>query len=164
MCSRGLIVVQDLYECHLTRYRPESSRCRASNSPSLRTRSSSPSARKSSTYQVRPAITSLHICCLRRTKQQNSVWRPIENPVQDYPLAVCDPSSVPDDDLVECDHVRRKFKGATMYAYYNEAHKWYYLGQQRPDEILLLKIFDSDSNVKATSKRCYTFSQHLMSF
>jgi hypothetical protein len=60
---------------------------------------------------------------------------------------------MPDEDLVECDHVRKKFKGANYYSYYNAAHKWYYLGEQRPDEVMLLKMFDSDGNVKAKSKK-----------
>lgn len=72
--------------------------------------------------------------------------------VEDYPLAFCDPCSIPDQDLVECDHVRRKFKGATLYAYYNEAHRWNYLGNHSPDEVLLLKMFDSDPSIKAKRK------------
>ncbi|KAH8881848.1 methyltransferase CmcJ [Thozetella sp. PMI_491] len=81
-----------------------------------------------------------------------NVWRPIENIVQDYPLAYCDPISVPETDLIECDHVRRSFTGANLYAHFNPGHQWYYLSEQRPDEVLLLKMFDSDENVKAT--RC----------
>ena len=78
-----------------------------------------------------------------------NVWRPIDCVVEDYPLAFCDPSSVPTQDVVECDHVRRKFKGANMYLHFNPQHKWYYLGQQREDEVLFLKMFDSDPSVKA---------------
>jgi len=78
-----------------------------------------------------------------------NIWRPIDNVVEDYPLAFCDPSSVPSCDLVECDHVRRKFKGANMYMHFNPQHKWYYLGQQRPEEVLFLKMFDSDPAAKA---------------
>ncbi|KAL2211720.1 methyltransferase CmcJ [Sarocladium strictum] len=78
-----------------------------------------------------------------------NVWRPIEHAVEDYPLAFCDPCSVPDRDLVECDHIRRKFKGATLYAHFNEAHRWNYLGNHSPDEVLLLKMFDSDASVPA---------------
>jgi hypothetical protein len=86
------------------------------------------------------------------TNQLGSVWRPIENIVEDYPLAFCDANSVSDEDLVECDHVRRKFKGANFYAHFNPGHKWYYLGEQRPEEVLLLKMFDSDSSGKAKSE------------
>ncbi|TQN67705.1 Aspirochlorine biosynthesis protein N [Colletotrichum shisoi] len=79
-------------------------------------------------------------CC------KEGVWRPIENPVQDYPLACCDSTSVLDEDLVECDHVRRRFKGSNLYTHHREGHKWFYLGEQRPDEVLLIKMFDSDSS------------------
>lgn len=78
-----------------------------------------------------------------------NIWRPIDNVVEDYPLAFCDPSSVPPRDLVECDHVRRRFKSANMYMHFNPDHKWHYLGQQRPEEVLFLKMFDSDPTVKA---------------
>lgn len=36
-----------------------------------------------------------------------------------------------------------------MYPIYNENVKWYYLSDQKPDEVLLFKIFDSDENVPA---------------
>jgi hypothetical protein len=81
-----------------------------------------------------------------------NVWRPLSDPVEDYPLAVCDPSSVPAQDYAECDHVRRKFKGANMYLHFSPQHKWYYLGQQRPEEVLFMKMFDSDPSVKAQGK------------
>lgn len=55
-------------------------------------------------------------------------------------------------DLTECDHVRRKFKGANLYAHHNDAHRWYYMGNHHPDEVLLMKMFDSDTSVNATSE------------
>jgi len=80
-----------------------------------------------------------------------NLWRPLRGPVQDYPLAVCDGSTICEDDLVECDQVRRKFFGATNYAHYNEEQKWYFLSNQQPDEAFLFKIFDSSSDVNASS-------------
>ncbi|KAK3320222.1 hypothetical protein B0T19DRAFT_488379 [Cercophora scortea] len=75
-----------------------------------------------------------------------NVWRPLnEGSVQDFPLALCDGSSILEEDLVECDHIRRKFFGATMYAAYRSTQRWYYLSKQRQDEITLIKIFDSRS-------------------
>lgn len=79
-----------------------------------------------------------------------NVWRPIENTVEDYPLAFCDPRSVRDGDLVECDHIRRQYKGANMYMHHSPGQQWYYLGRQKPEETLLLKMFDSDPTVPAT--------------
>ncbi len=46
----------------------------------------------------------------------------------------------------------RKFKGANMYLHFSPDHEWYYLGQQRPDAVLLMKMFDSESSIKAKGK------------
>ena len=94
----------------------------------------------------------LQITLSIHTKPRDSVWHPLEHIVQDSPLAFCDPASVSDEDLVECDHIRRKYKGAHLYSYFNNAHDWRYLGQQRPEEVLLLKMFDPDTSVAARSK------------
>ncbi|KAH9224645.1 hypothetical protein DL95DRAFT_452396 [Leptodontidium sp. 2 PMI_412] len=72
-----------------------------------------------------------------------NVWKPLKNPVEDYPLAVCDSSSMALDDLIESDLIRKRFTGATLYAHYNSNQKWYYLSRQRPDEALIMKVFDS---------------------
>ncbi|KAH7333288.1 methyltransferase CmcJ [Rhexocercosporidium sp. MPI-PUGE-AT-0058] len=74
------------------------------------------------------------------------------NPVEDCPLAVCDNSSMEPGDLVECDFVRKRFTGATLYAHFNPQQKWYYLSQQTPNEVLILKIFDSQGDIE--SKCC----------
>ncbi|KAJ8071668.1 hypothetical protein OCU04_001987 [Sclerotinia nivalis] len=81
-----------------------------------------------------------------------NAWKPLVDPVEDWPLAICDDSSVRNEDLVECDQARRRFRGATMYAHDSPDHRWYYLSEQRPQEMLLMKIFDSAAHVKAT--RC----------
>ncbi|PVH88887.1 methyltransferase CmcJ [Cadophora sp. DSE1049] len=81
-----------------------------------------------------------------------NVWKPLENPVEDFPLAVCDSRTMDLDDLVECDHIRKKFTGATLYIHFNPGQKWYYLSQQKPNEALMLKIFDSQEGIEG--KRC----------
>ncbi|KAI0406995.1 methyltransferase CmcJ [Xylaria palmicola] len=78
-----------------------------------------------------------------------NVWRPFEHEVEDQPLAYCSAPTLSQADLVECDHVRRQYKGATLYPYFNPEQKWYYLGHQSPDDVTLLKIFDSSEDVKA---------------
>ena len=101
-----------------------------------------------------------------------NVWRPIENPATDFPLAVVDwrsttptdfipvdlmypkrPDSVMDDD----DRGKEKLpdestwfsaegyeaKGETLGVAANEQHKFYYMKDMTPDEVMLLKCFDS---------------------
>lgn len=77
-----------------------------------------------------------------------SVWRPL-SPVTSWPLALCDARSVAPNDLVKTDIIRKRFVGETCFATYNSRHEWYYISGQRPDEVAMLKIFDSDADVRA---------------
>jgi len=74
-----------------------------------------------------------------------NVWRPIANPVAHEPLALADYRSVdPENDLVS---VRIILPDREIYIFnlkHNPGHKWYYLSDQTPDEVILLKSFDSD--------------------
>ena len=67
-------------------------------------------------------------------------------------MAVCDGSTVDQADLVRTDYVRRDDVQETMYLLHNDRQKWYYLSHQTPDDVLLIKIYDSSQDVKATSK------------
>jgi hypothetical protein len=89
----------------------------------------------------------------------SSVWRPINHPVEDMPLAVCDGSTVRQGDLVETDHVRSSYIGSTMYLIDDERHRWHYVSKQTPDEVLVFKNFDSASDVAA---RCKSNTQPVM--
>ena len=39
-----------------------------------------------------------------------------------------------------------------MYLLHNDKQKWYYLSRQTPDDVLLIKIYDSSQDVKAISE------------
>jgi hypothetical protein len=78
-----------------------------------------------------------------------SVWRPIKHAVGDWPLAVCDGSTVDFDDLLAVDHVTRSYIGETYKLLYREKYRWYYLSQQKPNEVLLFKMYDSNDQVEA---------------
>lgn len=79
----------------------------------------------------------------------NSIWHPMKNVVEDWPLAVADGSNVTLDDFLETDHVRRKYKGASLNLMYRPDYRWYYLKHQSKDEAVLIKNFDSSKAVKA---------------
>ncbi|KAL1621774.1 hypothetical protein SLS54_005297 [Diplodia seriata] len=84
----------------------------------------------------------------------HSVWRPLRNPIEDWPLAVCDGSTVPEDKLLAADHVRKTYVGESLYPMFSENMRWYYLSRQTKDEVILLKTYDSSPNVRA---RCEWF-------
>ncbi|KAF8442950.1 hypothetical protein L210DRAFT_862073 [Boletus edulis BED1] len=74
-----------------------------------------------------------------------NVWRPIANTVAHKPLALADYRSIdPDNDLVPIRHIYTHREGSTFSVKYNPGHKWYYLSDQTPDEVTLIKCFDSD--------------------
>jgi len=73
------------------------------------------------------------------------VWRPLKL-VQRDPLAVLDAMTVQEGDFVSVPRVYGAGKlSSTSIMKKGDAgrHRWYYLPEQRPDEVLLLKHFDS---------------------
>jgi len=86
---------------------------------------------------------------LRGRVQIINVWRPIRGPVLDRPLAVCDARSVEPADLVPSDLVYPDRVGETYSVAFNPAHRWFYLSDMRPDEVLLLKCYDSKTDGRA---------------
>jgi hypothetical protein len=80
---------------------------------------------------------------LRRRCAIINVWRPIGGPVLTAPLAVCDARSIAADDLVPTSFVSPEKTGEVFLFKPNDAHRWFYYSRMRPDEALLIKIFDS---------------------
>lgn len=78
-----------------------------------------------------------------------NVWRPITHPVEESPLAVCDARSIASSDWVSSDLIYRDRVGETYLATYNRSHQWFYFPQMQPDEVLLIKCFDSAENSPA---------------
>ncbi|KAF2160517.1 hypothetical protein M409DRAFT_29137 [Zasmidium cellare ATCC 36951] len=87
-----------------------------------------------------------------------NVWRPIERAVLREPLAVCDARTVDEADLRPVmaflpqkgagtfDQVS-KGKGFEIWNLAkNEDHKWYYASRMIPEEVLLIKCFDSKND------------------
>lgn len=99
-----------------------------------------------------------------------NVWRPIANPATDFPLAVVDWRSTTEKDLIAVDLLYPKrdqddgddrgkevlpdpekkmstegyeAKGETYAVAASDAHKLFYMKDMTPDEVMLLKCFDS---------------------
>ncbi|KAI0373706.1 hypothetical protein BV20DRAFT_936908 [Pilatotrama ljubarskyi] len=76
-----------------------------------------------------------------------NVWRPIANPVFHKPLAVGDWRSLDEKaDLVPVRYLYPDREGATFSVRYNPAHRWWHLAQQTPEEVTLIKCFDSETD------------------
>lgn len=80
-----------------------------------------------------------------------NVWRPIVGPVQDVPLAVADAKSIAAEDFVETDihHFGEddldnpRHTGMIYSVRHNPSHRWHYFSDMQPNEVLLLKNWDS---------------------
>ena len=78
-----------------------------------------------------------------------NVWRPISGPVLDMPLGILDARSIAASDFVDTDLKYRDRTGEVSSVRHNPAHRWHYLKNMRPDEVLFLKCFDSDRGGRA---------------
>ncbi|KAI3318885.1 hypothetical protein HD806DRAFT_304982 [Xylariaceae sp. AK1471] len=86
---------------------------------------------------------------MRQRIRAVNVWKPLCNPVEEWPLAVCDGTTVKPDDLVETDSVRQGSISTNYYVKYAPEQTWYYLKCQTPEEALIFKHFDSEPGIQA---------------
>ncbi len=81
-----------------------------------------------------------------------NLWHPIANVVEDNPLAVCDARTVRAEDLAETVIYGYGPKSYSWHdigiSIYNVSaspeHAWYYYPRMTPDEVLVIKSYDSD--------------------
>lgn len=77
-----------------------------------------------------------------------NVWRPIAT-VQRDPLAVAEASSVAESDLVPIGLIYPNHRGETLAVSYNPSHRFYYKHALTPQEVLLIKCFDTKADGRA---------------
>ena len=75
-----------------------------------------------------------------------NVWRPIRHPVAHKPLAVSDWRHLDEHDLVPVRFIYPHREGSTYSVRYSPDHRWYYLSNQTPDEVTLIKCYDSETD------------------
>lgn len=86
-------------------------------------------------------------------------WRPLSESVDDNPLAICDARTVESSDLLEVDVYGY---GGQNYSWHDigietfsvsasKNHRWYYYPDMTPDDVLVIKSYDSAGVVGTTS-------------
>ncbi|KAF8996125.1 hypothetical protein BDQ17DRAFT_1429903 [Cyathus striatus] len=86
---------------------------------------------------------------LKKRFQIINLWRPIKHAAYDHPLALCDYHSVDTEkDVVHVTLNYPDFKGEIMFVEYNPNHRWKYLRGMTPEELVLIKCFDSNEDGK----------------
>ncbi|KAI1435781.1 S-adenosyl-L-methionine-dependent methyltransferase [Xylaria sp. CBS 124048] len=84
---------------------------------------------------------------LKGRVQMMNVWRPLNGPVRDWPLATMDYQTIKASDMYPCDLLRNEYeeRGQTATFVYRDEHEWYYLDEQQNNEVTVIKIWDSDA-------------------
>ncbi|KAI0379212.1 hypothetical protein F5Y04DRAFT_290427 [Hypomontagnella monticulosa] len=85
---------------------------------------------------------------VKKRYQIINIWRPIRTILKD-PLGVADATSIPDTDLVAAAIIYPADRDETWTIRPRATHRWYFKYAQQPDEVLLIKCFDSDESVPA---------------
>ncbi len=78
-----------------------------------------------------------------------NVWRSIAGPVYNFPLALCDASTVTSDNLVSVERRAEERIGELQVALHDSGQRWYYFPEMQMDEALLIKTFDSETDGRA---------------
>lgn len=78
-----------------------------------------------------------------------NVWRPIGGPALTAPLALADAQSVTPEDLVPLDLVYPERTGEIYNATFSPEHRWYTFPAMRPEEVVLIKCYDSMTDGRA---------------
>ena len=80
---------------------------------------------------------------------QVNLWRPIRGPLRDFPLAICDASSIGRDQLVPVDLIYPGRRGEIYYLAYDSTQRWYYAPDMQVHEAWLIKNYDSAATCTA---------------
>ncbi|KAF2702776.1 hypothetical protein K504DRAFT_522381 [Pleomassaria siparia CBS 279.74] len=76
------------------------------------------------------------------------IWRPLAEPVQTHPLALCDFQSLDKGDQTINDLVYPHAQVETTLSYFNPSQRWWFLDRQMKNEVLIMQAFDSESPVQ----------------
>lgn len=80
---------------------------------------------------------------------QINVWRPIAGSVQRSPLALADAASVRPEELIATDQIFPDRVGEIYQVAWGADQRWYWAPEMEPDEVLLIKSWDSAEDGRA---------------
>lgn len=80
---------------------------------------------------------------LKRRFAMINLWRPIQEPLRDAPLALCDARSVAPEDLVVSALIYPDRRGEVYRLTFSPQHRWFYFPDMRVEELVFIKCYDS---------------------
>ncbi|KAK5451988.1 hypothetical protein LTS15_007711 [Exophiala xenobiotica] len=101
--------------------------------------------------------------CLKKHEVQCvNVWKPLRGPLTDWPLCVCDATSVDsENDFVPSDIVFTHSVVENIQVHHNPGQKWFYMSNQTPDELWIFgqSARSSVGRVKNGTPHCAFFDR-----
>lgn len=92
--------------------------------------------------------------------EENSLWRPLHGPNDDWPLVVCDFSSIEERDMILNDDLHRDRAVENTLLHSNEKHRWHYIGGQAIEDVLIFRIIDSTGR---RARKCFNQTRWFLS-
>ncbi|KAI9788356.1 MAG: hypothetical protein M1816_006959 [Peltula sp. TS41687] len=84
-----------------------------------------------------------------------NIWKPLEGPCRDFPMALCDPKSVDRaNDLYIVDEVFPTVANEVFQVHYNPKHRWYWVPDQLDSEITIFQAYDSEKGQELAVPHC----------
>ncbi|KAJ2902097.1 hypothetical protein MKZ38_001006 [Zalerion maritima] len=82
---------------------------------------------------------------LRQRVRVINIWRPLVWPAHTNPLAMCDWRSTVYGDYTLSDHKTPVWEGESLQVHHNPSHQWWFAKKMVEDDVLLIKMYDSDA-------------------
>lgn len=100
---------------------------------------------ESGPVRVRQLLPDEAEALLQRRVAFINVWKPVHNVVEERPLCMADVTTTPSSDFFKL-HLRYRDRDGENYVMkHSETHKWWYFPKMTPEQVILLKTYDSDT-------------------
>jgi hypothetical protein len=76
-------------------------------------------------------------------------WKPLKRVVEERPLAMCDVTSSTDEDFITMKLRYRDRDGEIFVMRYSPQHNWWYFPRMTPNDAVLLKTYESETDGRA---------------
>jgi hypothetical protein len=86
---------------------------------------------------------------LKRRVAFYNLWKPLKKRVEEKPLAMCDVTSAAQDDMLKMALRYRDRAGEIFVMRHSTTHHWWYFPRMLPENVLLLKTYESETDGRA---------------
>jgi len=86
---------------------------------------------------------------LKRRVAFYNFWKPLKRRVEEKPLAMCDVTSASQGDMLRMLLRYRDRTGEIFVMRHSSVHRWWYFPKMTPEDVLLLKTYESETDGRA---------------